>query len=214
MIIESREPKHIIDKIREKSKDSTVEFFEVGDYHLPDDYLIERKRGLDFLASVLDKRIYEQLNNLNQASHPIIAIITENIWRDFYYSRSNYIYNVYLGTLTTIISSYPKVRIIQFEKDDDFIDFLISLEKKLLDEGKSERPKPHMRRVETMAQRQENCLCAIQGVGVPISKRLLTHYKSIKELCNATEDDLQTLEKVGKTLAHNIVETLNEKYEK
>lgn len=210
MLIESREPKLNQEKIKKESPNSTVEFFEVGDYQLPKGFLIERKKGRDFLGSLQSKRLFEQLINLQQADHPIIAIISDNIWKEFYFSQSRYIHNVYWGVFSTITAKFPKIRILQFEDDDQFINFLISLEKKLLEEGgDTTRPKPFSRKPTSIQDRRENCLTQIEGVGVPLSKKLLKEYGTIEDLCKATEESLSEIEKVGKKTAKSIYETLH-----
>jgi len=209
MIVDSREPESNWVKIKKDSPDSTKEFVEVGDYLLTNGFAVERKKGRDFLGSLLSKRLYEQLINLSQYEHPILAVISDNIWKDFYYSQSRYIHNVYLGTLSTITAKFPQVRIIQFEDDDQFISFLISLEKKLLEEGPKERPKPFTRKPTSLQDRRENCLTQIEGVGIKMSQKLLKEYGSIDGVCNATEESLAEIEKVGKKTAKAIFETLH-----
>jgi ERCC4-type nuclease len=210
MIVESREPSSNWEKIQKESPSSTKEFFECGDYLLPCGYGIERKKGRDFLGSLLSKRLYEQLINLCQYEHPILAVISDNIWKDFYYSQSRYIHNVYLGTLSTVTAKFPQVRILQFEDDDQFIAFLVSLEKKLLEEGgDKERPKPFARRATSLEDRKENCLAQIEGVGIKMAQKLLKEYGSINKIAQATEEALQEMDKLGKKTAKNIVETLN-----
>jgi len=210
MIVESREPASNWEKIKKDSPDSTKEFFECGDYLLPSGFAVERKKGRDFLGSLLSKRLYEQLINLCQYEHPILAVISDNIWKDFYFSQSRYIHNVYLGTLSTITAKFPNVRIIQFEDDDQFINFLVSLETKLNEDGGSkDRPKPFARRPTSMQDRKENCLAQIEGVGIKMAQKLLQEYGSINKVAQATEEALQEVDKLGKKTAKNIVETLN-----
>jgi ERCC4-type nuclease len=196
-------------KIKKDSPDSTKEFYECGDYLLPKGFAVERKKGRDFLGSLQSKRLYEQLINLCQYEKPILAIISDNIWKDFYYSHSRYIHSVYIGTLSTITAKFPNIRILFFEDDDQFVSYLISLEKKLLDDTKGERPKPKMRKVESIEESKENVLCAIQGIGIPTSKKLLEKFGSVNAVANATEEDLKTIEKLSDKNIKRIQETLN-----
>jgi len=208
IISDSRESK-CIQLLKSKKSNVKVEFLECGDYLLPDGYAIERKKGKDFVASIMDKRIYKQLNNLVQYDNPMIAIITDNIWRDFYFSKSKYIHSVYHGTLTTIVAKYPKVKILQFECDEDFVDFIVSLDKKLCDDEKHERPTPMMRKATSSQEIKENCLTAIPGVGIKMSKKLLKKFGSINNISKTKVDDLLEIEKLGKVVASRILEMLN-----
>lgn len=210
MIVESREPESNWLKIKEALPNSTKEFYECGDYLLPNGFAVERKKGRDFLGSLLSKRLYEQLINLCQYEVPILAVISDNIWKDFYFSQSRYIHNVYLGTFTTITAKFPKIRVVQFEDDEQFVNFLISLEKKLTEDGgEKSRPKPMMRKPESVQDIKENCLAQIPGVGIKSAQNLLRTYGSINQIANLTEETLQEIDKIGKKTAKNIVETLN-----
>jgi ERCC4-type nuclease len=126
-----------------------------------------------------------------------------------YYSKNRHIYTVYIGTLSTITAKFPKISIVFFETDNDFIKYIQSLYKKLNEDGRKERPSPIMRRPTSLKHRKENCLTAAKGVGVPMSKKLIKKYGSVNAVANATEDDLVTIDKLGKQTAKNILEMLN-----
>ena len=66
-----------------------------------------------------------------------------------------------------------------------------------------------MRRPESINDRKENCLCAIQGVGMASAKKLLTEFGSIKEVAEASEESLMKIDKIGEKQAKNIKDTLN-----
>ena len=97
-----------------------------------------------------------------------------------------------------------------FDNEDEFISFVTSLEKKLNEEGTSStRPKPLMRKPESIQDRKENCLCGIQGVGIVMAKKLLDKFGSIVRVGSATEKELSQIEKLGQKTIKNIKETLN-----
>jgi ERCC4-type nuclease len=150
------------------------------------------------------------LNNLcSSYEHPILCITIQNIWKLFYHSHSRFIDKSYIGTLTTLTCKYLNLKVIFLDGDDEFINFIISLDKKIHEDGKSERPKPKMRKVESIEERKENVLCAIQGIGVPTSKKLLEKFGSVNAVANASEEDLKTIEKLGDKNIKRIIETLN-----
>jgi len=208
MIIDSRESKSIIQKLKSK-KDLFVveEFIECGDYLLSDGYAIERKTIQDFIASISDRRLFTQLNSLIQYPNPILAIVGNNKWEQFYYSRNRYIHSVYLGTMTTILLSYPKVKIIQFDTEDEFVSFLTSLEKKLNEDGKhSERPKVMTRKPESLEDRKENSLSCAKSIGIKTAKVCLGRYKTIDDICKISLKELEGI--LGKKAAENLYELL------
>jgi len=188
------------------------EFLEVGDHLLPNSIGVERKTGKDFLASITDKRLYNQLNNLYQYNYPILAIITDNIWKDMYFSKNKYnanVHNVYKGALKTIYAKYPKVRIIFFDSDEEYVDFLIEIDNKLLEDGKNLRPIPMTRKATSIKEIRENVLAAIPGVGISMSKKLLKRFNSVNRISNATIEELIEIDKLGNKTAEKIKESLN-----
>ena len=198
--------------INKKGIKYSTELIEVGDYLLPDGVAIERKKGNDLMASVNNNRLYEQLNNLCNYEHPILCIICDNIWRDFYFSGSRYIHKSYLGTLTTLSLSYPKLKLVFLESDDMFGEFMASLYVKVNRDGKSSRPAPMMRRAKKIQTRMEDSLTCIQGVGVPMSKKILKEFNTLKNVANAKVEDLSKIDKVGKKKAENIYNLYNQPY--
>ncbi len=198
--------------LQNKKANFKKEFLEVGDHLLPKSMAVERKKGKDFLASITDKRLYKQLNNIYQYDYPILAIITPNIWMDMYFSRNKYnqnVHNVYEGALKTIYSKYPKVRVIFFETDEEYVDFLISMDDKLTGDGKNLRPTPMTRKATSMKEIRENVLAAIPGVGIAMSKKLLKKYNTVGNIAEADIKDLMTIDKLGEKTATKIKETLN-----
>lgn len=210
MIIDVTEPKFYVDSIIDKgAKEVKRELIEVGDYILSSKMAVERKTLKDAMASIRDRRLFRQLRDLSQYENPILVIIYENKWKDFYYYRSNYVHKQYMGMLTTILASFPKVSIVHLEDKNEFVDFIVSLDKKIKEDKKSSRPAPFMRKPKTMQERKENCLSPIEGLGIPKTKTLLEKYNSINKLSNASEEELMEIEGIGKKLASNIKETLN-----
>ena len=208
IIVDSRETK-CIKLLQSRTVDLKKEFLEVGDYLLPDSTGVERKKGKDTLASITDKRFYTQMINLCQYSHPILAIISDNIWKDMYFSKSRWIHSAYDGALYTIYAKFPKVRVLFFKTDEEFVDFLIALDKKLMSDTKGERPILLSRKATTIKEVKENCLAQIPGVGLKMSKKLLKKYHSIHSIAEADEKDMLTIDKLGKKTIINIKEALN-----
>ena len=205
---------YIIRRLKSNGVSIRKEFLEVGDIVMCGSVGIEVKRGRDLTSSMMSNRLFEQLNNLNQYQNPILAIITENKYRDFYRVKSNFIYNQYVGMLTTILISYPKVRVVFLENDDELIDLLLSLHKKLNRSGKSERPKMMFRKAKSDDEVRENIFTPIKGVSVKSSKKLLHYYGSVANVVNASSEDHQQIDKIGKKLADKIYNLCNGDYKK
>jgi len=161
------------------------------------------------MLSVKDNRLFSQLNNLHQYEHPVLAIITNNKWKDFYFTKSRFVHSQYIGILTTLTIKYPKLKVMFFEDDDEFVMYLRNLHKKLIDDGYKERPIPKLRKAKDISEVKENCLAQIDGVGIKMAKKLLKKFKSIRSIADANKKDLMEIDKLGEKTAQKILEVLN-----
>jgi len=213
LIIDIREPKEIINKLKLNKKIPVVsQVIEIGDYLLPNGYAIERKHGRDLMSSTISNRLFEQLNALYEFEHPILAIISENVWKDFYFSRSKYIHKQYIGLLSTLSAKYPKLQVMFFDTDEMFIAYLESLYKKLTSDGSSERPQPRLRKAKRIEEVQENFLCSVKGISVKSSKKILKKFKTIENVCKATSEDIQKVDKINKKQSEDLYNVLHHEY--
>ena len=208
ILIDAREPESVFKELKKKVE-CKREFLEVGDYLLDNGYAIERKHT-DLISSIMSKRIFEQLNNLSNYEHPILCYDVDNLWRSFYFCKSRYIHKQYIGLLTTITLKYPKVQILPYSGINQFIDYVVSLDKKIHEEeGTKYRPSPIARKASSVEERKENALTAIEGISIGKAKTLLECYGSIKNISNASIEELESTPGVGKKLAKNIYNVLN-----
>src|SRR3989338_6313143 len=53
----------------------------------------------------------------------------------------------------------------------------------------------------TLKEQQEYLVESLPGIGPSISRLLLVHFKNIKNIVNASEEDLQKVDKIGKLKA-------------
>lgn len=210
-MIDSREPSEIIEKLK-KSIGAREEFLSIGDILLPNGYVLERKKGRDLLSSLTNNRLFEQVNAMQEYSNPMLVIVEDNKWRNFYFTKSKYIHKQYIGMMTTFAAKYPKLRIIQVENDEEFVAFVESLYKKLISDGHSERPQIIKRKSKSMRVRMEDTLTCSKSVGIKTAKRFLQKYNSIEEICNAPLEDLEKTKGASKSTAKNVYNLLHSKY--
>jgi Fanconi anemia group M protein len=73
---------------------------------------------------------------------------------------------------------------------------------------------PHARKSShTLAERQEYLVSAISEVGPVIAKNLLKHFGSVKNIAEASEAELQAVDKVGPKTAARIREIMDSLYQ-
>ena len=168
---------------------------------------IERKTQLDFLNSIIDKRILNQLINLKENFEVQLLIIEgkENI-----YELRNFHPNAIRGMLTAIALDF-QIPILHTRNLNDTAALLISIYKRL------ERPKKvlgliNKRKPLTLKEQQEFLIESLPGVGPVLSKSLLTKFKSVKKVINAKESQLQKIDKIGPKKAKEIKKVIEVDY--
>lgn len=182
---------------------------EVGDYLLSKDVIVEYKTDLDFVNSIVDGRLLMQLKQLkNMYKKPIIIIEGS---RDLYSIR-NIHPNSIRGVLATIAVSYniPILYTIS-SKDTAMIMKTIAMREQLKDENKEftlhfEKP------LKSNKQMQEYIVSSFPGIGMHLAKPLLTNFKTLKNLANASVNDLQKIELIGKVKAQSLYNLFNYDY--
>ena len=76
IIVDTREPQYIIEKLEALGVTVTKEQLSVGDYILGTDYVVERKTKSDFEQSIYDNRLIDQAQRMiNEFEN--VAIIYE-----------------------------------------------------------------------------------------------------------------------------------------
>ncbi|MDO8516755.1 MAG: ERCC4 domain-containing protein [Nanoarchaeota archaeon] len=165
-----------------------VEFKElkVADYIFKD-VAIERKTVSDFISSTIDKRIFHQLEEIKQ--YPNHLLIIEGIEEQELYddSKSEGIKsNAIRGLLLSIVLKY-KIPIIFTKNAEDTASFIYVLSRKTNNEM-SLNPKKKTRNPE---EQKQYILVGFPGIGPKTAKKLLKEFKSIKNITNASLEDLR-----------------------
>lgn len=205
--LDHREPKEfekffIKNEIPYEIKQLPVADFVIGNIS------IERKTQTDFLNSIIDKRILNQLVNLKENFEVQLLIIEgeENI-----YELRNFHPNAIRGMLTAIALDF-QIPILYTRNVNDTAALLISIYKRL------ERPKRILgvltrRKPLTLKEQQELIIESLPGVGPTLSKSLLSQFKSVKKIINAKESQLQKIDKIGPKKAKEIKKVIEQEYE-
>ena len=197
-------PKIIID-IREKnslmaseiaSLNMEIEFttLKVGDY-IVNDVVIERKTISDFIGSMLSKRLSNQLEELQQYEKRLLII--EGFGEKFLYSDEEHgefggVHpNAIRGFLLSILLKY-KVPIVYTKNENDTARFILTLSKKKEKEASLNVNKKSLSKKERM----QFILEGFPGIGPKTAKKLLENFKTLKEVFNAPQEEIEKL--IGK----------------
>ena len=163
----------------------------IGDY-IVKNVIIERKTISDFLSSMMNKRLVNQLNNLQQIENKLL-IIEGFDEQELYHSESGINENAIRGFLLSISLKY-KVPII-FTKDySDTAKFILVLAKK--PEKENEIGINEKKKARNYKEQMQYILEGFPGIGPKNAKKLLKEFKTIKNIINAKIEDIQKV--IGK----------------
>jgi len=168
---------------------------------------IERKTLNDFLNSIIDKRIIQQLIYLKENFTIPLLIIegTQNI-----YTIRNFHPNAIRGMLASIAIDY-QIPILQTRNFRDTA-ALISTIASRLEKPKKLFPLLKKRKPFTLKEQQELIIESFPGIGPNLAKNLLTKFKSVKKIINSSEEKLKKVEKIGQIKAKEIKKITDSKY--
>ena len=168
---------------------------------------IERKTIIDFLNSIIDKRIITQLIALKENFDISILIIEgeENI-----YQVRNFHPNSIRGMLSAIAIDL-QIPVLYTKNEKDTTSYLETIAKRLQSKRKNISLLKSRKPI-TQKELQEYIVESFPGVGPTLAKSLLKKFRSIKSIVNTNEKELQEVEKIGKKKAKSIKEILEKEY--
>jgi len=156
----------------------------VGDY-LINDTIIERKSINDLKSSIINKRIISQLIELK--NYPKSLLIVEGLNEN---TRQGIIHeNALRGFLLSVALEF-QVPIIFTEDEKDTALYLSILAKKTKNKEISLRQSPKFK---TKDERLQFILEGFPNIGPVKSKALISQFKSLKSIINASEEQLQPI---------------------
>ncbi len=181
---------------------------EVADYVISKRVGIELKTVEDFVASLIDGRLLAQLPHLRRSyQRPVIIIEGE----EDLYSVRNVHKNALRGMLATIAVSYG-IPIVWTKNAKDSAGIIYIIAKREQEEDKGEFTPHSSKQHLSLKDHQEYVVSALPGVGMTLAKPLLKAFKTIKNLVNASEEDLQNVNNIGEKKAKAIRDVLDGEY--
>jgi DNA excision repair protein ERCC-4 len=193
----------LIDLLRCENVRIEVRKVSFGDYVINDAITIERKTARDFLISLIDGRLFNQLSNLKKyCIHPIL-LIEGNPFKTGLDFDEMAIRGALISTqaiwYVPIIYSRGKeetkgIILMIGRQDEAYMDVI---------------PLRGGYRPRRLKSRQLFVLQGLPRVGPTAAKRLLEHFKSVSRAMNAPVEDLIQVEGIGRISAEKIREVLD-----
>jgi ERCC4-type nuclease len=187
IIVDTREKQSLITaNLIEQKANIQHELLQIGDY-LINGTIIERKTFPDFTSSITDKRLFNQLKEMKK--YPTQILILEGFNYD--YKQFNIHENAIRGMLLSIATDY-QVPIIYTKNGKDTAKFLILTAKRY----EKQKPQNAIRQTKTQQTselQKQFILEGFPGIGPTIAKNLLKEFKSLNNIFNATEKQLEKI---------------------
>ncbi len=209
--IDTREMRSgIAKRLKEKGARIEVVNLDVADYVLSERVGIERKTVDDFLDSIISgERLFSQIINLKRSyNRPILIVEGENI-----YGKRRMNPHAIRGAIASVAVDFG-IPVIFTRNEDETSDFLLTIARREQEiKGRDVTPHADKTKRDT-AEELEYVVSAIPEVGPVIAKNLLEKFGTVKNLANATVDELMEVPKVGKKTAERIWNFFNTDYNK
>lgn len=186
-----------------------LDTLEAADYVVSGRCGIEFKTQEDFIESLLDGRLLQQVKNMRTAFERPIVIVEGN--RDLYSIR-NIHPNAIRGALSTIAVDF-QIPILFTKTTKDTASLIAVLAKREQEFDKRDFSLHSNKKPMNQREIQEYIVSSFPSVGPTLARPLLKEFKSIKNIVNASEDELKKIDLIGEKKAKQIYDALNKKYE-
>ena len=157
---------------------------------------VEKKTQNDFINSIIDRRLITQLINLKEHFSTPLLIIEGS---DNIYTLRNFHPNAIRGMLVAIAIDFQVPTI--YTKNYRDTAAVIAIIAKRLDEPRKSISLLKKLKPATTKEKQQFIVESFPGVGPHIAKALLTKFKSINNIVNASIKELMSVNKMGKKKA-------------
>ena len=185
----------------------TQETLSIGDFIISDRTAVERKTVEDFVASIIDGRLFEQVSNLKSAYEmPILLIEGES----FQTSR-NIAPEAVMGAVASVIVDFG-VPVVWTRSPSESALLLLSIARREQSKGER-RPRIRMeRKPESLAHEQEFVIAGLPLIDTVLARRLLRAFGTIEKVFLASEQELQNVEGIGRKISDRIRKLLTAPY--
>jgi len=199
----------VIKELIELGAELKLDKLEVADYILSNRVAVEYKTKTDFVNSLCDGRLLQQIKNLKQ-NYDIPLILVEG--EEDIYSIRKIHPNAIRGLISSINVDF-NVPIIYSRNTKESAEFLNIIAKREQEEKGKDFSLHGERKPLTLKEQQEYIISALPGIGITLAKPLLKKFKTVKKVINAKKEQLEKVEKIGDKKAQAIKDVVEGEYE-
>ncbi len=207
IIVDTRESDRLKKMLVKLGCNVIEEFISPADYVISEGCAIERKKLDDFVKSIYDGRLFEQVERMAKVYEKSILIVEGNL------QSLEHITNpaVFWGALTTILAGNP-LSVIFTSNSKNTALFLYNMCKKIQSEKKKRIIAKHKPKVYTLSQRQLLTVQSLPNIGPERAKKLLEYFKSVRQVFHASDREILSIDGFGKKTVQEIKKVLDTKY--
>lgn len=175
----------------------------VADYQVSLDVAVERKSAQDFTSSIIDKRLYKQAKELvENFSKPLLIVEGENLFTGGLHP------NAIRGALASLAVDFG-ISIIPTRSPEDTAAMIYRLAVREQDKGQRDIPIRTEKKPLGLQEHQIFIIESLPNIGPVTARKLLENFGSVKNVMNASTDELTQVEGIGKIIAHKIREVID-----
>ncbi len=202
IVVDSREYFSGIPSILSSIADVEIKQLPVGDYVVSERICIERKTIDDFIDSIIKKRIFDQIIRLKEGyEKPLLIIENGEMERNFNFKAL-------YGAIACILVDYD-IPVIKTDNKEEtsFMIYSIACREQLKNKReialRGKKPKMELK------EWQRFIVEGLPNVSVVLAKRLLSRFKSVRNVMNANFEELKEVDGIGEKKAKKIVDVLD-----
>ncbi|WP_457742648.1 DEAD/DEAH box helicase [Thermococcus sp.] len=205
--VDSRELRSGVPKLlKEFGAEIEVKTLDVADYVVSEDVGIERKSANDFIQSIIDGRLFDQVERLKRAYEKPVIILEGEL-----YGIRNVHPNAIRGAIASVTVDWG-VPILFSSGKEETAHFIYLLAKREQEERRKEVRLRSEKKALTLAERQRLIVEGLPNVSSTLAKRLLRHFGNVERVFTATEEELKEVEGIGEKKAREIRRVITAPY--
>jgi len=177
-----------------------------GDFVVSDRVVIEKKTVKDFIQSITDKRLFQQLKDMkDNFEKPLLIIEGEEPLYGYLHP------NTIRGALAAVTVDLG-IPILWTRDLADTAGLVYWIAKREQIDEKRENVLRNKRTPETIEEQQEYLIASLPDISIVRSKALLKHFKSPQNVFNASTKELQEVRGIGEKIAEKIKKVIENQY--
>lgn len=204
IIIDTREPEKLFEKIKLLDNNCVRETLLIGDFLISNKNIcIERKEIMDFVGSYISNHLQEQLNNM-QINYDVYYLFISGSYNYLRFKKSFYkhLKEESINKMKIhLLNNYPGLRIVEFSNDNLLLKGVVELAKY---EGRQ--------KTDFLVKKKYSCddvffniLCCVPNISVIKAQKIMHRYKTLNEL--KTNLPVLDIKGISKKDIENLIQT-------